>query len=164
MEATLNGSAAVDTVSHTVLDTQSSMSCLYSVLHLFLQQGWRVSRITTTWQICLRARLCIFVTCAGKPAHPIHNCPKQQFPWRPTVIDQIKEFLLCLEFRSAVQLTVGKSCATQSVPSSPLQCASKAAPTDFAPATIAFALTCTGFLLLTCRSTCGLSVCIHQQA
>ena len=116
------------------------------------------------WQICLRATLCVFVTCAGKPAHPIHNCPKQQFPWRPTVIDQIKEFLLCLEFRSAVQLTVGKSCATQSVPSSHLQCASKAAPTDFAPATIAFALTCTGFLLLTCRSTCGLSVCIHQQA
>ena len=89
----------------------------------------------------------MFVIHAGKPAHQTPNCPKQQFPWRPTVIDDIKEFLLCCELRSAVQLTVGKSCDTQFVPCLHLRCASKAAPTDFAPATIAFALTCTGPLL-----------------
>ncbi|DBA72154.1 TPA: hypothetical protein ACH3X2_010874 [Trebouxia sp. C0005] len=50
----------------------------------------------------------MLITCAGKPAHHPHKCPKQQFPWRPTFTDHIKEFLLCFEFRSAVQLTVGQ--------------------------------------------------------
>ncbi len=122
------------------------MSYLQFALHLFLQRCG-VSRVTSTWQICLRARFRMFVTCAGKSAHKTHNCPKQQFPWRPTLIDHVKKFLLCSEFRSAVQLTVGKSCDTQFVPCSHLQCASLAAPTDFAPAAIKFALTCTGSLL-----------------
>ncbi len=58
MEAKLNGSAAVDTVFHTVLDVESSMSYLQFALHLVLQQRCGVSRVTSKWQILKFCYLC----------------------------------------------------------------------------------------------------------
>ena len=47
--------------------------------------------------------------CSGYPAQRACTACKQSFPHKPSFTDHIRDFLLSVEFRSALQLTVGKS-------------------------------------------------------
>ncbi len=54
------------------------------------------------------SQLHLLLPVADMPTQHSHKVPKQKFPWKPTATDHLKAFLLCMEFRSALQLTAGK--------------------------------------------------------